>query len=103
MPTDIIINTSAIAIGSVLGTFAGRKLSEDFKEKLNMIFGVCAMGMGISSVVLMENMPAVIFAIILGTMSGLAVWLGDKINKAAGGNAEIDREIRKTGGMEYRK
>lgn len=89
MPTGIIINTLSIAIGGILGTFIGGNLSEDFKDKLNMIFGVCAMGMGIGSIVLMENMPSVILAVILGTIFGLAVHLGDKINKAAEGMQKI--------------
>lgn len=80
MPTGIIINTIAIAAGGILGAVIGEKIPGDFKEKLNMIFGACAMGMGISSIVLMENMPAVIFAVILGTVLGLAVHLGDQIN-----------------------
>lgn len=84
MPTGIIINSAAIVTGGILGTVAGGRLSEDFKEKLNMIFGICAMGMGIGAIVLMENMPAVIFAVISGVSLGLAVRLGDKINKASG-------------------
>lgn len=66
MPTGIIINVLSVAIGGLIGTLAGHKLSLDFKENLNMIFGVCAMTMGISSIVLMENMPAIIFACLLG-------------------------------------
>ncbi|NRO90598.1 hypothetical protein IMAU10142_00615 [Lactobacillus helveticus] len=34
--------------------FFGNKLSEDFKEKLNMIFGACSMGMGIFSIAPMK-------------------------------------------------
>ena len=45
-----------------------------------MVFGVCSMGIGISSIVLMQNMPAVIFAVIIGTAIGLTIHLGDKIN-----------------------
>lgn len=85
MPTGIIINTFSIVAGGILGALIGGKLSEDFKEKMNLIFGVCAMGMGVSSIALMENMPAVVFAVILGTAFGLLIHLGDKINKAAEG------------------
>lgn len=83
MPIGVLINTFAIFVGGIIGTLAGNRLTTDFKEKLNMIFGVCAMGMGISAIVLMENMPAVILALIVGTALGLAVHLGKKIDAAA--------------------
>ena len=83
MPIGIIINSLSIALGGAAGTWIGNKLSMDFKEKINMIFGACSMGMGISSIALMVNMPAVIFAIIIGTILGLTIHLGDWINKAA--------------------
>ena len=41
------------------------------------------MGMGISTIGLMKNMPAVIFAIIIGTAIGLWLHLGDLINQGA--------------------
>ena len=37
------------------------------------------MGMGISSIVLMKYMPAVVFALIIGTIVGLIFNLGDKV------------------------
>lgn len=83
MPTGIIINSAAIAIGGLIGAMAGGNLSEDLKEKLNMVFGVSAMGMGISSIVLMANMPEVIFALIIGTFFGLTIHFGDKIHTAS--------------------
>lgn len=83
MPTGVIINASAVLLGGIFGGFFGNKLSEDFKEKLNMIFGACSMGMGIYSIAPMKNMPAVIFAVILGTIVGLLIHLGTIFNKGA--------------------
>lgn len=83
MPTGVIINTAAVFFGGIFGGFFGNKLSEDFKEKLNMIFGACSMGMGIYSIAPMKNMPAVIFAIILGTILGIWIHLGSLFNKGA--------------------
>lgn len=83
MPIGVIINALSIVVGGVIGSFAGDKISSKFKEDINMIFGACSMGMGISSIALMENMPAVIFAVIIGTAIGLALHLGDRINAAA--------------------
>lgn len=75
----IIVNVLAVALGGAAGALCGHRLPEHLKLGLNLIFGVCAMGMGISSVILMENMPAVILAIILGTSVGLLIHLGDRI------------------------
>ncbi len=81
MPIGIIINVCAVIIGGILGTVAGHKLSLDFKEKLSMVFGACSMTMGIASIILMENMPAVIFSVVFGTAIGLAIHFGDMIAK----------------------
>lgn len=83
MPIGIIINALCIFLGGFIGLFARNFISERIITNLNMIFGLCSMGMGISSIVLMENMPAVIFALILGTGIGLAIHLGDKIRAGA--------------------
>ena len=58
MPIGIICNVLAVVIGGGVGATARDHISNDFKEKLNMIFGVCSMAIGIASIVLMENMPA---------------------------------------------
>lgn len=83
MPIGVIVNASSVLLGGIFGGFFGNKLSEDFKEKLNMIFGACSMGMGIFSIAPMKNMPSVIFAVILGTIVGLAIHLGKIFNKGA--------------------
>ncbi len=73
MPVGILINAAAIVIGGILGTFIGPRFTEKFKENLNSVFGACAMTMGITSIILMNNMPAVIFAVIAGTIIGSAI------------------------------
>ena len=70
MPLGVIVNSLSIVIGGFIGAFVGNKLTDDFKEKINMIFGCCSMAMGISTIVLMENMPAVVFSIITGVIFG---------------------------------
>ena len=62
----VIVNVLAVALGGVLGTVFSKKLSTRFTTELNKVFGVCAIGMGISSVPLMQNMPAVILAVVAG-------------------------------------
>ncbi len=82
MPIGIIVNGIVIIIGGVLGTLIGNRVSESFKEKLNMVFAACAMCMGVSSIVQVDSMPAVTLATILGTLIGFALHLGEGINKA---------------------
>ncbi|SHK25219.1 DUF554 domain-containing protein [Hespellia stercorisuis] len=83
MPIGVIINVFSVLTGGVLGTVAGHKLSHEFKTSITMVFGVCSMGMGISTIGLMENMPAVIFAMVVGTGIGLVIHLGRGINAGA--------------------
>ena len=83
MPIGVIINALSVASGGVIGALFGHKLPEKFNSELTKIFGVCSMGMGVSSIGLMKNMPAVIFAVIIGTAFGLAVNLGGMINRGA--------------------
>lgn len=81
MPIGVIINALSVLLGGFLGVVVGRYMKEDFKNTLTQIFGLCALGMGVSSVVLMKNMPAVILAVIVGTMLGLWLCLGKRINQ----------------------
>ena len=40
MPVGVICNVLAVALGGVLGSLGGKRLSEEFKQKLNLIFGI---------------------------------------------------------------
>ena len=85
MPIGVILNALAIVVGGLIGAAAGHRLPEDFKEKLNLVFGACSMGMGVSTIGLMQNMPAVILSLILGTSLGILIHLGDRIERAGTG------------------
>ncbi|KXT85662.1 DUF554 domain-containing protein [Streptococcus oralis] len=84
MPVGIIINSLAILLGGITGGLFGDYLKEDLKENLNLIFGLAALGMGISAIANMVNMPAVIFALVLGTVLGLIFKVQKGIDRAAG-------------------
>lgn len=83
MPIGVVINGLSVVIGGILGALVGGKLKNDFKDNLNMVFGICSMSMGVSTIVLMQNMPAVVFSIIIGTAVGLWCHLGQRINGGA--------------------
>lgn len=84
MPIGIITNVLSVIIGGLIGAALQERLPQNYRTNLTMLFGAASMGMGISSIVLMENMPAVILALILGLLLGMLVHLGDAINKGAG-------------------
>lgn len=83
MPVGVIANVLAVALGGLFGVAAGQKLSDELKTKLNMVFGCCAMGIGISIIPLMTYMPAVIFSLILGICAGVLLQLDSRIKKGA--------------------
>lgn len=85
MPVGVIVDAVAVIIGGIVGALVGSKLKDDFKDSMNLILGCCSMCMGVNTIVLMKNMPAVVFAIILGTGFGLAIHFGKMVNN--GGKA----------------
>ena len=82
MPIGIFVDVSAVILGGLAGSVLGSRLPENLKNQMNTIFGLCAMCMGISAVVLMKNMPAVVLSVILGTIIGLGLRFGTSIQKA---------------------
>ena len=89
MPIGVIVNAVSIAIGGFAGTVWGSRLSAGFKEKLNLVFGICALGIGITSIVLMANLPAVILSLILGTILGTVLHLGERIERGGARLAKL--------------
>lgn len=100
MPVGVVVDALAVALGGWFGAQLGPRVSEDFKENLNTIFGLCSMAMGIGSIVLMENLPAVIFSVIIGTVVGLLLKLGKRLeavgeklrSKVPGNQGAADRD-----------
>lgn len=83
MPVGVLINSFSIIFGGIFGAVLGHKLSNKIKTEITLIFGVCAMAMGVNAIGLMENMSAVIFSIIVGTIIGLTLHFSELVNKGA--------------------
>lgn len=82
-PSDIIINVSAVILGGIAGALLGPKLPKDLRTTLNLIFGACSMTMGISYIVKLQTLPALMLAIIVGTAVGHLVHLESGISGVA--------------------
>lgn len=87
----IVANVLAVVLGGVFGTLFAGRMSRAFTDSLTAVFGVCAMGMGVFSIVQLENLPAVILAVVAGSALGLLVRLGDRV---AAGAALLERSVR---------
>lgn len=83
MNIGILIDCCSVLLGGLIGSLIKDHLSDSFKTQLTKVLGLCSMGMGVATIVLMEHMPAVVFALIIGTSIGLIIHLGDLINKGA--------------------
>mgnify|MGYP005938543403 CR=1 FL=1 len=81
MPIGIIANGMAIIIGGLIGTVAGHKIPERLKTSLTQMFGVCAMGIGISCIMKMATLPASILSLVLGLIIGELCDLENRIQK----------------------
>ncbi len=92
MPTGVIIDVTAVVLGSLTGKLAGDRMSNSLKETMNAILGLCGICMGICTVVLMKNLPAVVFSVIVGTLLGMALKLGVGIQK--GCSAVLNRVLK---------
>lgn len=42
------VNTAAIILGGLGGASLGERLPENFRERMPLIFGCCALGLGIA-------------------------------------------------------
>ena len=57
MPIGVIVNVIAVILGGITGTMIGPKLKESFKENLNLVFGACALTMGVNAIMNITDNP----------------------------------------------
>lgn len=48
MPIGVMADALSVALGGLTGAVCCKRISEEMKEKLTLIFGLCSMGIGIS-------------------------------------------------------
>ena len=79
MPVGVLADGLAVLLGGLAGGKLGNLLQEQMKQELTLIFGVVSIAMGISYVVRVNAMPAVVLAVILGLvlgrLAGLTRWI----------------------------
>lgn len=70
MPIGVIVNSLAVLLGGLIGAFLGDKIPERVRTSLPLTFGVASMAMGVSLILKMNTMPAVVLSLILGSAIG---------------------------------
>lgn len=79
MPTGTIVNAIGVAAGSVIGAAVSSRLPKRLIESLPGIFGFAAITIGISQMIKLENLSAVILALICGAAVGELLMIEDKL------------------------
>ncbi len=79
-----IVNSASTLFGGVVGALFGNWLSERLRTELPLTFGVASMAMGVTLIVKMHSLPAVIISLLLGAIIGGIIALETKINHGAG-------------------
>jgi uncharacterized membrane protein YqgA involved in biofilm formation len=77
------VNGASVVVGSVSGAFLGDKISENLRTKMPLVFGLASMGLGIAMVVKVKYLPAVILALLVGTLIGELIHLETWVQKVA--------------------
>lgn len=79
MPIGVIINCLSVLLGGVLGFLLKSKISKNIKEALPNVFGISALCMGITLLIQVKSLSAIVLALILGTIIGEALYLYDRV------------------------
>ncbi len=80
MPLGVIVNSICVLTGGILGGMFGKKLPKHIVDTLPNIFGVSAMSMGISLIVKVSSLSAVILALIVGALVGECLHIESNIS-----------------------
>ena len=81
MPYGIITNCAAVFLGGILGAVLKNYFPQKLKEALPNIFGLSAITMGISLIIMLKSLSAVVLALIVGTVIGELLNLEDNLLK----------------------
>lgn len=69
-PKGVLIDCCCVLLGANFGSIIRKHVPARIKEPMNTVFGIAAMAIGIISVIKLNSLPAVILALILGTLIG---------------------------------
>lgn len=81
LPKGILIDCFCVLIGTNLGSAIKHRIPARLMQPMNIIFGIAAIAIGITSLGKLQSLPAVMLALILGGLIGEMVNLDARIKK----------------------
>ncbi|OUN20443.1 hypothetical protein B5G34_14755 [Flavonifractor sp. An82] len=81
IPKGILIDCCCVLFGTNLGSLLKDRVPQTIKEPMNVIFGLAAIAIGITSIIKLQTLPAVILALILGGLIGELLGLDGKVRR----------------------
>ena len=79
----VIINVVTVIIGSIIGLFCKKGISEKINKAVMIGLGFCTVFIGISNSLVGENVLVLIFSVVLGVIVGTLLNIDGAINKLA--------------------
>jgi uncharacterized membrane protein YqgA involved in biofilm formation len=77
------VNAAALAAGALGGAALGHRLPDRLRARLPPVFGIAALGLGVVLTVRVRTLPAVMLALLAGTILGELLHLEEGIERAA--------------------
>jgi uncharacterized membrane protein YqgA involved in biofilm formation len=78
-----LVNGASIVVGGLAGASLGKRIGENLRTRLPLVFGVASLGLGVAMVVRVRTLPPVVLALLLGTIIGELLHLEDGIQRLA--------------------
>ncbi|WP_165450567.1 DUF554 domain-containing protein [Intestinimonas massiliensis (ex Afouda et al. 2020)] len=84
MPVGILIDSTATLVGGILGSFLGDRFPPKIAKTLSYVFAISATAIGITMIVSVSQLSAVILSLILGACLGELFSLNRRISALSG-------------------
>lgn len=83
MPVGVILDCLGIFCGGLIGALSRDRIPAKIGVALPMVFGSCALALGVNLLVKVANLPPVVLALILGTTAGELLDIEGKLHNVA--------------------
>ena len=83
------VNSACIVAGALIGSLVGARLSEDFRNKLILVFSSITLGIGTYMIGKIETLPPVVLSVLAGALCGQFLRLEAAFTKVAAKLAKV--------------